>query len=146
MYSGNNICLKQGQYMVLATAALNLVLSYFLGKEFGIFGIIVATAIARLVTNFWYDPYVVLTLGLKVNPLSYLGRFSLYLLILFAVSGSVYFIFSWIQFHLWLQILLKVVLILVLFFSFIFLLMRKTTEYKGIVSLLKRIPLINRLI
>lgn len=43
---------------MLATAVINLVLSVILGKMIGLAGIIFATAIARLTTYFWYEPYL----------------------------------------------------------------------------------------
>lgn len=79
-----------GKYLVMVTAIINLFLSYFLGRTFGIVGILVSTAIARIVTNFWYDPYIVLKNGLKQNPIHYLLRFSLYIFVL----GLAYYI-SW---------------------------------------------------
>ena len=50
---------RHGRYMVLFTAFFNLLFSFILGSHYGIFGVLLATSIARLVTNFWYDPYIV---------------------------------------------------------------------------------------
>ena len=47
----------QGQYRPLVTAIVNVILSVILIREFGIFGTILATIIARLLTQ-WYDPYI----------------------------------------------------------------------------------------
>lgn len=41
---------RQGRYMLLGTAAINLVCSIWLGNKWGLFGILIATAIARLFT------------------------------------------------------------------------------------------------
>ena len=49
---------KQTRYLAMITAIINLVLSIILGKIFGLFGILIATAISRLLTNFWYEPYI----------------------------------------------------------------------------------------
>ena len=49
---------RKTKYVMLATAAINLVLSVILGKLIGLAGIIFATAIARLTTYFWYEPYL----------------------------------------------------------------------------------------
>ena len=56
---------RYGRYILLITAAFNLILSIVLGKYFGLFGILLATAISRGLTNVWYDPYVVYKYGFE---------------------------------------------------------------------------------
>ena len=56
---------RQGRYLLILTAAINLVCSLWLGKLWGLFGILLATAISRACTNAWYDPYAVFKYGLK---------------------------------------------------------------------------------
>lgn len=48
---------KYGQYILIFTGIINL-LDVILGSEFGIFGIYVATLIARLCTNLWYELFM----------------------------------------------------------------------------------------
>lgn len=50
---------RYGQYLLLVTAAINLALDFVLGRIYGLFGIYVATVVARLLTNAWYEPYVI---------------------------------------------------------------------------------------
>lgn len=47
---------KAVRYVMLAAAVINIVLSILLAQFMGLAGIILATAIARLVTLFWYEP------------------------------------------------------------------------------------------
>ena len=42
--------------IMLYTAILNIILSIILGKFFGLFGILFATSISRVLTNFWFEP------------------------------------------------------------------------------------------
>lgn len=49
---------RQIRFVMLFTAALNLVLSVVLGKLMGISGILFATSISKLCTYFWYEPYI----------------------------------------------------------------------------------------
>lgn len=49
---------KQMKYLLLVTSFVNLVLSVVLGMRYGLFGIFLATGIARLTTNVWYEPAV----------------------------------------------------------------------------------------
>lgn len=48
---------KHTKYTMLIASIINIVLSVILGIKFGIFGIFVATAISRIVTTVWYEPY-----------------------------------------------------------------------------------------
>ena len=58
---------KYGQYLLILTAMINLVLDVILGKMWGMFGIFLATIIARVLTNTWYEPYAVFKYGLEKN-------------------------------------------------------------------------------
>ncbi len=49
----------QGWARPLIMAVLNLVLDFFMGRQWGILGIFLATTISRLLTQVWYDPYLV---------------------------------------------------------------------------------------
>lgn len=47
---------RQTKMIMIYTAVVNIILSLLLGKICGLFGILIATFISRLVTNFWYEP------------------------------------------------------------------------------------------
>ena len=49
---------KDTRFMMYFAAAINLMLSIFLGLKLGLFGILISTAVARLCTNLWYEPYI----------------------------------------------------------------------------------------
>ena len=51
---------KEVQYVNLVAAVLNIILSIILGYAIGVAGVIVATAVSRLLTSFWYEGKVVL--------------------------------------------------------------------------------------
>ena len=46
------------RYIMLCTAALNLILSVVLAKLIGLSGILFATSISKLCTHFWYEPNI----------------------------------------------------------------------------------------
>ena len=59
---------KEVQYINLAAAVLNIILSVILGYIMGVAGVIVATAVSRGLTSFWYEGKVVFNkLGRKAN-------------------------------------------------------------------------------
>lgn len=83
---------RHGQYLLLVTAALNIIGDIVLGSKFGLFGIFAATAVSRLFTNAWYEPYAVYKYGLHRNPIQYLWIYLKYLVILILCTGVCYFL------------------------------------------------------
>ncbi len=81
---------RQGRYLLFLTAALNLVFSIWLGKIWGLFGILIATAISRLLTNYWYDPYKVFKYGFEESVFPYYLRRLCYFLILAGICAVCY--------------------------------------------------------
>lgn len=59
MYRSAMGLFKEVQYVNLVAALLNILLSFLLGKLLGLSGVIIATALSRIVTSFWYEGRVV---------------------------------------------------------------------------------------
>ncbi len=59
------------KYVALVTAILNIILSIVLGKICGMFGILLATVIARVLTNTWYEPVVLYRVHFKKKIIGY---------------------------------------------------------------------------
>lgn len=100
---------RHGQYLLLVTAAINIVGDIILGKQYGVFGIFLATVIARLLTNVWYDPYAVFKYGLKRNPYQYFVQYIKYALVLVMTAVICIGVCNYIAVSLPLQVVAKVV-------------------------------------
>ena len=98
---------RQGRYLLILTAAINLVCSLWLGKLWGLFGILLATAISRACTNAWYDPYAVFKYGLKEKVSVYYKKYGLYALVLVVAGVACYGICSVFHFPLLTNVVLK---------------------------------------
>lgn len=61
----------QGKYRPVIMSAINVGLSLLLVKPWGLFGVLFATPISKLVTQTWFDPYVVYKYVFKRNPTKY---------------------------------------------------------------------------
>lgn len=72
---------KKTKYLFSVTALINLILSIIFGKKYGMFGILLATAIARILTNFWYEPFVLYKYVFKQKFLTYIKRLSMFMII-----------------------------------------------------------------
>jgi O-antigen/teichoic acid export membrane protein len=58
MYREANGIFKDVRYLMIARASLNIALSIIFGKLWGVFGILFATTISLLLTNFLYEPRI----------------------------------------------------------------------------------------
>ena len=65
---------KEGKWIPLIAAMLNIVLAVSLGLKYGIVGILFATSIARLITFGLFDPIIVHIKGLHTNTRRYYLR------------------------------------------------------------------------
>ena len=130
---------KYGQYILLFTAALNVLGDIIFGKLWGVFGIFFATAIARLLTNIWYEPFALFKHGFEKSPLIYLKKYLEFLLLL-AVEGGICFVACrMVQINLYLDILIKSVICSVVPNLQFVLVFRKTEEYRYFVDIIARI-------
>ncbi len=79
----------QGKYRPVIMSAINVGLSLLLVKPWGLFGVLFATPISRLVTQTWFDPYVVYKYVFKRTPKFYYFEFVKHSVItLFCACGS----------------------------------------------------------
>lgn len=138
-YKNTKGMFKYGQYILLVTAALNVIGDIVLGSLFGVFGIYLATAIARLFTNTWYEPYAVFKIAFGLNPVIYLKKYLEYLFILVISGACCYIICCLVTTDIILCVIAKLFICSIvpnLFFFFVF---RKTEEMKYIMSTIRKI-------
>ena len=121
----------QGKYRPLIMALLNIVLSVIMMKWVGIVGVFIATVLSRLLTQVWFDPYVVYKYVFKRSPMQYFGKSVLWLLFTCGVGYITYFIASLILVKsLILSILLRTILCLVIPNALLILCFHKTEEFQ----------------
>ncbi len=122
----------QGMYAPVIAAVLNLVLSVWLGKTIGLAGVFFATAIARLATTTWIDPYLVYKKVFGKSCAGYFVRYFAYLAVILVNLGINYYVLKFIPAGGWLAFGLRfavccAVANLVFFAAFF-----KTAEFKGL--------------
>ncbi len=86
---------KYGKYSIIASSILNILLSIVLGKIYGLFGIILATSVSRLLCDIWYEPFVLFkkifkesSKGYFVNQLKFALVTLLSIIILYPIINS----------------------------------------------------------
>ena len=125
---------KYGQYILIFTAAINLSLSIMFGKWWGLFGIYLATAVARILTNTWYMPYAVFKHGLDRSPIEYAYMYFKHLIILFIDWGICYLLCKQIHFSIIINVILKVVICSVVPNMIKFIFFGRTQEFQYLYS------------
>ena len=121
---------RYGQYILIVTAALNLFFSLLFGKLWGLFGIYLATAVARILTICWYFPYAVFKYGFNRNPIEYLFLYAKYLLILFADGVVCYTVCTFVNCSLLLRVIIKIAVCSFIPNIFLLVFCGRTEEYK----------------
>lgn len=121
---------RYGQYIQFVTAVVNIIGDIILGSKYGLLGIYIATAIARVLTVAWYEPYIIYKYVLKQNPLLYLKKYLIYIwLVIMSVIVS-YYICKLVHLTGLLKALIDII-ICSLITNFIFILfLGKTAEFK----------------
>ena len=130
---------RQGRYLLLLTAAVNLACSIWLGQIWGLFGILIATAISRLFTNTWYDSYKLFKYGFHQSVVPYYARRGLYFLLLLITAGICYSLANLASGTLVFNIIYKIVICCVIPNTVFFCVFHKHSEFAYYMTLIKRL-------
>lgn len=135
---------KDAKNATIVLAVANIVLSYFLGIYFGLFGILAATLISRLCITSWQQPVVLYKKILHTSPKKYFMNSLYYIFILLIAIIPVYYISNMFIVNNFIDLILKTliigIIVIIIFVVFLF----KTQEWK---ALKKRFinPILNKL-
>lgn len=130
---------RYGQYILIFTGFINLALDVLLGQIWGVLGIYVATFLARLCTNLWYEPYAVYKYGLHQKPLIYFMRYLKYAAIL-VVGGIVCWLLCELcAFSIIVNVVVKCIICTVIPNGIFYLCFRRTDEFKYLLESTKQI-------
>lgn len=135
----------QGKYRPVFMSIINVGLSLALVKPCGLFGVLFATPISRLVTQSWFDPYVVYKHVFKKSPKPYYKEFLMHSM-LAVISGAIIW-FALEQMHIGsglLRLIVGGVMCIVLLPLLYFILFRKNQQFIQLLSYSQR--LINRIL
>lgn len=70
-----------GKWRPIISAILNLIVSIVLVRKIGLSGVLWGTAITRILTNVWFDPYIVYKKGFNRSPIVYYKKYMEYFVI-----------------------------------------------------------------
>ena len=130
LYKSTMGLFRYGQYVLLFTAVLNLIGDILLGQLWGVFGIFLATAIARALTNTWYEPFVVFKHGFRRKFAPYIVRYLLYAGLLAGMGTVCWTLCKLISFSLIFRIIVKCLICIILPNVAFFLIFRNQPEFQ----------------
>lgn len=121
---------RYGQFLLFFTGFINLGMDVILGRKLGVFGIFLATFVARALTNLWYEPYAVYRYGLKKSPWIYWMRYTRYIFVLGIAGGLSFLLCNLCQYSDIFNVIAKFVICCIIP-NFVFILFfRKTPEFQ----------------
>ncbi|MBC2190107.1 lipopolysaccharide biosynthesis protein [Listeria booriae] len=132
---------RQGRYVPIVMAALNIILSIIFATHFGLTGVIVATIISRLVTTTLIDPYLVYHLGFKKRVDGYFAMYLGYASITVIAFVASIPVMNWIYKGTWLTLILGVATLFILLNIVYFAIFYRKAECQAIIERLKRLVL-----
>lgn len=130
MYKHTMGLFHYGRFMQVITAIVNILFSVILGKHLGVFGILAATAIARIFTHIWYTPYVVYKHGFHMCPWPYVKKHGKYWAVLVLVAFLCQIPFQLIKEFSLINVLLKMVVCSIIVNVIFLIIFSKTHEFK----------------
>ena len=136
MYRSSMGLFKEVQYINIIAAILNIVLSVILGKLVGVPGVIVATAVSRLVTSFWFEGKVVFNKFNKPVKIYLLQQLKDFLICSLVVISSLV-ICSFVKSNGFLSIFVKLMIASLATAVFEYLAYFRTEEYKTLIRKVK---------
>lgn len=130
---------RQGRYVPIAMAILNIILSIIFAIHFGLTGVIVATIISRLVTTTIIDPYLVYRFGFKKKVGSYFKMYLGYAVITAIAFAASIPVMNWIYQGTWLTLIIGAATLFILLNIIYFAIFYKKAECQAIIRRIKSI-------
>lgn len=98
------------KYVMLVAAIVNIILSVILGKILGISGILLASAIARLTTYFWYEPLLLFKEYFNQSPWKYYIPVTVNIVIMGSIITMFNIVFSKFVVSSWTDLFIKTII------------------------------------
>lgn len=121
---------KKTKYVFLFTAILNLVFIFLLENNFGLAGILIAAVLARLLTNFWYEPYWLSKMHFEENPINYFKKITKYIVILLCIGTVNKYFMSFIEFENMMSVIVGSIIDLIIISVVYSIIFCKTKEFE----------------
>ena len=139
MYKNTLGLFRYGKFMQMILGIINIILSVIFGEMWGLFGILFATTISRILTTTWYDPYVIFKHGFQKSPFLYLKKYCYYLVVLSLATVCCYITFNLLGGSLIIRVLLKIIVCSIIVNFIFYIAFHRTTEFGKVKAVVKSI-------
>ncbi|MFJ5759890.1 lipopolysaccharide biosynthesis protein [Neobacillus sp. NPDC093182] len=130
---------KKGKYRPIIAALINLVASLYLVQKLGIAGVLYGTVISRLLTYFWYDPYVIFKYVFQRSVKKYFIKYIFFLLLVFISAIITNILGDLLDYSTLINIVIRGSLSLVIPNILFFILFRKSEEFNYLLNIIRKI-------
>ena len=127
------------RYKAVAEAVLNLVISVLLVTKFGVAGVFVGTFCSTVLTSVWVEPYVIYKYRLEKPVTEFFTKYAGYLGVMAVVWGITEYCCRFISGQVFLVLICRLGICLTVPNILLWLIYRRTVEWKELWNLLKRI-------
>lgn len=127
------------RYKAVAEAVLNLVISVLLVTKFGVAGIFAGTFCSTVLTSVWVEPYVIYKYRLEKPVTEFFTKYVGYLGVMAVVWGITEYFCRFISGQVFLVLICRLGICLIVPNILLWLIYRRTVEWKELWNLLKRI-------
>ena len=127
------------RYKAVIEAFLNLTISVLLVTHFGVAGVFAGTFCSTVLTSVWVEPYVIYKYRLEKPVSSFFLRYAGYLGVMAVVWGETEYICRLVSGPVFLILILRLVICLTVPNILLWLIYRRTAEWKALRGLLQRI-------
>lgn len=137
MYREANGLFAKVKYLLLTTAVCNIIFSIILGRIWGVFGILLATSIARMITQVWYEPHILFKALFDTSPKTYWAKQGKYFFLTLLSAAVCYAVSDFLPRNIIFVIIKAIIFFAVcalMFFAFC----RKTEEFEEIKVFISR--------
>lgn len=132
------------KYVMLIASIINLILSIILGKTMGLAGILLASAIARLSTYFWYEPLLLFKEYFSKSVFNYYIPVFINMILMIFIIAIFSLVFSKIIVTSWIVLIFKSIICGLITTVLFLLLYSKTEGFKIILKKLTNSKKINK--
>lgn len=128
----------KGVFSPAIMAVLNIILSLLLGRQFGVFGILIATSISRLATQLWVDPVLLYKYAFHKKMNGYWFEFLARLIIVITCCLLSWFV-TWNLSYTVLMLFVRLIAALAISFVTLWIIYGRRDEYKYTISVIKMV-------
>ncbi|HHX37630.1 MAG TPA: hypothetical protein GX717_06585, partial [Clostridiaceae bacterium] len=129
---------QQAKYRPVIGSILNVIFSIILVQYWDISGVIMGTILASLLTYMWYDPFIIYKHVFKKSAKEYYITNIEYVMVMFLAGGLSFFLSKLIIRSGVGYVIVATIISIIVTFGIIFVLYRKTKEFKYIMNIVKK--------